>query len=71
MKVNILFALSNKCCFQIRSYSLPFPSVGLDITEHKEFAYHNLMLVGHELYDDLEEWTDDEQEPTRMLSPSL
>lgn len=37
---------------------------GLDITEHKEFAYHNLMLTGHELYDDLEEiGSDDEGHP--------
>lgn len=33
--------------------------LGLDITEHKEFAYHNLMLTGHELYDDLEEINDE------------
>jgi hypothetical protein len=36
---------------------------GLDITEHKEFAYHNLMLTGHELYDDLEEIGSDDGAP--------
>jgi hypothetical protein len=41
---------------------------GLDITEHKEFAYHNLMLTGHELYDDLEEiGSDDGTQPDPPL----